>query len=53
VPVADPTFFPAEKVLRERTSKGDREKLVKFLGYKEPRWMPADSVADLRPDGKN
>jgi hypothetical protein len=48
VPVADPTFFPVEKVLRERTSKGEREKLVKFLGYKEPR-RPATRRKKLKP----
>lgn len=46
-PVADPTFFPVEKVLKQRTLKGKREKLVKLLGYKEPRWLPADDVEGL------
>jgi hypothetical protein len=46
-PVADKTFFPVEKVLRQRVYKGKKEKLVKFLGYKEPRWLPAEDVSDL------
>jgi hypothetical protein len=45
--VSDPSFFPVEKVLKKRKVKGVEEKLVKFLGYKEPRWMPADAVSDL------
>jgi Integrase core domain len=45
--VSDPSFFPVEKVLKQRTYKGRKEKLVKFLGYKEPRWMPAEAVSDL------
>lgn len=47
VPVADSAFFPIEKVVRERTVKGERQKLVKFLGYTDPRWRPAAEVADL------
>jgi hypothetical protein len=47
VPVADPSFFPVEKVLKERAVKGQKEKLVKFLGYTDPRWMPAESVSTL------
>lgn len=46
--VADKTFFPVEKLLKQRTYKRRKEKLVKFLGYKEPRWMPAESVTDMR-----
>lgn len=46
-PVADKTFFPVEKVLDERTYKGKKEKLVKFLGYKEPRWLAAENLSDL------
>ncbi len=45
--MSDPSFFPVEKVLKKRKVKGKAEKLVKFLGYKEPRWMPADAVSDL------
>jgi hypothetical protein len=50
-PVADKTFFPVEKVLKQRTYKGRKEKCVKFLGYKERRWMPAEGVSDLRIAG--
>lgn len=39
-PVADPTFFPVEKVLQTK-------KLVKFVGYKEPRWLSPEQLADL------
>jgi hypothetical protein len=46
-PVADSTFFPIEKVVKERTVKGVKEKLVKFLGYKEPRWMLAEVLSDV------
>lgn len=46
-PVEDKTYFPVEKVLKQRTIKGRKEKLVKFLGYKEPRWMPAENITDL------
>lgn len=45
--VEDKTFFPVEKVIKQRTLKGQKEKLVKFLGYKEPKWMPANSISDL------
>ena len=45
--VADKDFFPVEKVLKVRKTKGKVEKLVKFMGYKEPRWMPADSLMDI------
>ena len=43
-PVADAEFFPVEKVLRRRTQQGRRQVLVKFLGYKEPRWVDASAV---------
>ena len=35
----DPTFFPIESVLKERTVKGKKESLVKYVGYKEPEWI--------------
>jgi hypothetical protein len=47
-PVKDETFFPVEKVLAERKYRGKSEKLVKFLGYKEPRWLAAEAVTDLK-----
>lgn len=46
-PVSDPSYFPVEKVVKSRTVKGAKEHLVKFLGYKEPRWMPAAQVGAL------
>jgi hypothetical protein len=46
-PVADATFFPIEKVIKTRTVKGRKEALVKFMGYKEPRWRPASEVGEL------
>jgi hypothetical protein len=46
-PVADPTFFPVEKVLETKKVKGKVMKLVKFLGYKQPRWVTPDQLADL------
>ncbi len=39
--VADPSFFPVEKVLKRRTVKGVKQALVKFMGYKEPVGMAA------------
>jgi hypothetical protein len=46
--VKDETFFPVEKVLADRKYRGKNEKLVKFLGYKEPRWLAAEAVTDLK-----
>jgi hypothetical protein len=46
-PVADPSFFPVEKVLKTRTYKGEKQKLSKLLGYKDPVWLKADDVGDL------
>ena len=46
-PVADPSYFPVEKVLKTRKVKGRTEKLVKLLGYKEPRWLLGDDVGAL------
>ena len=45
-PVADPGFFPVEKVIKTRTRKGVKEVLVKWLGYNEEdaTWEPASSI---------
>ena len=45
--VADPSFFPVEKVLQTRKMKGKVMKLVKFVGYKQPRWVEPEQLADL------
>jgi hypothetical protein len=46
-PVGDASFFPIEKVIKTRTVKGKKEALVKFMGYKDPRWRPASEVGEL------
>jgi hypothetical protein len=39
--VKDPEYFPVEKVIKARTVKGQKQQLVQFLGYKDPRWIAA------------
>jgi hypothetical protein len=46
-PVADPDFFPVEKILQRRTVKGEKQVLAKLLGYVKPVWMPAGSTEAL------
>lgn len=46
-PVKDAEYFPVEKVIKTRTVKGQKQQLVKFLGYKEPRWINAEQTEAL------
>jgi hypothetical protein len=39
--VKHPDYFPIEKVIKTRTVRGEKQQLVRFLGYKEPRWISA------------
>lgn len=43
-PTADSTFYPIEKTLKERTRNGVREVYVKYLGFKDPMWIPKSDI---------
>jgi len=45
--VADPSFFPIETVLDRRVYKRQPQMLVKYLGYKEPKWIADKFVNSL------
>jgi hypothetical protein len=45
--VKDPGYFPVEKVIKTRTVKGQKQQLVKFMGYKDPRWISADQTEEI------
>ena len=49
-PVADPGFFPIEKVIKKRTVKGQKQVYVKWLGYKEPSWILESDITDSFTD---
>ena len=46
-PVADSSFFPIETVLDHRVYKRQPQILVKYLGYKQPKWIPEKQVSYL------
>lgn len=52
LPVADPNFFPLERVLATRKRAGVLEKQVKLMGYEKPVWLNAASLSDLVPSDK-
>lgn len=48
IPVNEPELFKIESILKERKGAGKKsEVLVKWVGYKEPTWIPKKDVIDI------
>jgi hypothetical protein len=45
--VRDPDYFPIERVIKTRTVRGQKQQLVKFMGYKDPRWINAEQTESV------
>jgi hypothetical protein len=42
--IDEETTYRVEEILEERKRKGQRQLLVKFVGYKDPEWINANDL---------
>ena len=45
-PVKSDDVYEVETILKERTVRGQRQLLVKWVGYKKPTWIPKSSLIE-------